>query len=126
MRFRHSERVCPGNDANCQAIILLAAYGAAAHNVVLLHNSQDTLRRVSGSAAATERDISTQKASAGNLKTTRCLEKGDILLEVSLEAQSRCLLKLSNPAALPVLVTENTMKIMVFFKLQKPNYTYEI
>ena len=45
------------------------------------------------------------KAAAGNLKTVKRLEKGDILLEVSSEVQSRCLLKLSNLAGCPVQVT---------------------
>ena len=52
------------------------------------------------------------KAAAGNLKTIKRLEKGDILLEVSSEVQSRCLLKLNNLAGCPVLVTPHkTMNI---------------
>jgi len=52
------------------------------------------------------------KAAAGNLKTVKHLKKGDILLEVSSEVQSRCLLKLNNLVGCPVLVTSHrTMNI---------------
>ena len=36
------------------------------------------------------------KATAGNLKTVRRLQKGDILVEVSSAIQSRCIIKLNN------------------------------
>jgi len=45
------------------------------------------------------------KTAAGDLKTVKRLEKGDILLEASSKVQSRCLLKLSNLAGCPVQVT---------------------
>jgi len=43
-----------------EAVILLSASGAAVRNVLSLHHSWDTLRRVGRLASATERDISTQ------------------------------------------------------------------
>jgi len=45
------------------------------------------------------------KAAAGNLKTVRRLQKGDILLEVSSAVQSRCINNLNNLAGCPILVT---------------------
>ena len=45
------------------------------------------------------------KAAAGNLKTVRRLQKGDILLEVSSAVQSRCISNLNNLAGCPVLFT---------------------
>jgi len=45
------------------------------------------------------------KAAAGNLKTVKRLQKGDILVEVSSAVQSRCISELSSFAGCPIQVT---------------------
>ena len=45
------------------------------------------------------------KAAAGDFKTVKRLQKGDILLEVSSAVQSRCIIELKNLAECPVQVT---------------------
>jgi len=44
-------------------------------------------------------------SAAGNLKTVRRLQKGDILLEVSSAVPSRCISNLNNLVGCPILVT---------------------
>ena len=60
------------------------------------------------------------KGAAGDLKTIKRLDKGDILLETSSASQSRCLLKLNNLVGCPILVTPhkslNTSKGVILCK----------
>jgi len=49
------------------------------------------------------------KAAAGDLKTVKLLQKGDILLEVSSAVQSRCVIQLKKLAGCPVQVTTHRL-----------------